>query len=395
MKCLFVHDFRSFKKSGNIYTTNLSYEILNERYVNVFGELNILNRSGKMGSLQSEKGLVKASGKSINFIDQIGIFTPISFFKGYFKIRKVVNRYVSESEYIIIRLDSFLGLIAAEYCRKYDKKYLIEVVGCVWDSFWNKGIYGKIVALPLFKRMQFEVKKAPYVVYVTSEFLQNRYPTEGQNTNISNVQIKHLEDSVIEKRVEKIQKFDCEHIYEIVTIASVEVRYKGQETVIRALMELKKRGYKNFRYHLIGGGNNSYLKNLASELGVIDQVVFHGSMNHDMVMNFLDDCDIYIQPSKQEGLPRSLIEGMSRGLICYGTCVAGIPELLETKMLFSIKKDNYIELANKMLLIDKELYEQQARRNFKEAKKYEESILEKRRKEFFEIFREQKLLLEK
>lgn len=392
MKCLFIHDFRSFKKGGNIYTTNLSYEILTERYVNVFGELNILNRSGQMESSQSEKGLVIASGKSISFIDQIGIFTPVSFFKDYFKIKKIVNRHVTESEYIIIRLDSFLGLIAAEYCRKHNKKYLIEVVGCVWDSFWNKGMYGKIVALPLFKKMQLEVKKAPYVVYVTSEFLQKRYPTDGQNINISNVQIKHLEDSIIEKRVKRIKKFDSKHIYEITTIASVEVRYKGQETVIRALAELKKRGYKNFRYHLIGGGNNSYLQNLVNELGVTNQVLFHGSMNHDIVMDFLDGCDIYIQPSKQEGLPRSLIEGMSKGLLCYGTCVAGIPELLEKEMLFSIKKDNHVELANKLVLIDKELCEQQARRNFKEAKKYENSILETRRKEFFCMFREQKSL---
>ena len=348
MKCLFVHDFRSYKKDRNIYTTNLSYEILKERYVDVFGELNILNRSGQMEASQSEKGLVRASGESINFIDEIGIFTPVSFFKNYSKIKKIVDKHVAEADYTIIRLDSFLGLIAAEYCRKHNKKYLIEVVGCVWDSFWNKGAYGKVVALPLYKRMQYEIKNAPYVVYVTSEFLQKRYPTNGQNTNISNVQLKHLEDSELVKRVERTQNFDSEHIYEIATVASVEVRYKGQETVIRALSVLKKQGKKNFRYHLIGGGDDSFLRGLASDMKVSEQVIFHGSMNHDRVMEFLDGCDIYIQPSRQEGLPRSLIEGMSKGLLCYGTRVAGIPELLAPEMLFSVKTDNYIELADKL-----------------------------------------------
>lgn len=391
MKCLFVHDFRSYIKDKEVYTTNLSYEILEKRYIDCFGELNILNRCGQMDSTQSEKGMVKASGKSIQFINEISIFTSVSFFKNYLNIKKIVYKNVAKSEYIIIRLDSFLGLIAAKYCRKYHKKYLIEVVGCVWDSFWNKGLFGKIVAYPLLKKMQYEIWECPYVVYVTSKFLQSRYPTKGENTNISNVQLKNIDDSILEKRIERIKNFEKEHIFELITVASVEVRYKGQETVIRAITELKKRGKKNFRYHLIGGGNNTYLLDLVNKLKISEQIIFHGSMNHDDVMKFLDKCDIYIQPSKQEGLPRALIEAMSRGLLCYGTNIAGIPELLSSDMLISTKKDNFKELSNKFLNINKELCISQGRRNILESKKYIESILETRRKSFFKAFREQKI----
>ncbi len=389
MSCLFVHDFRSYRVKDDVYTTNLSYTILRERYVNVFGNVNILNRSGKLERSQDKKGLVKASGDFVNFIDEIGIFTPISFFRDYYKIKKIVVSHVANAEYTIIRLDSFLGLIAARYCRKHNKKYLIEIVGCVWDSFWNKGFWGKMVALPLYKKMKHAIRNAPYVVYVTHDFLQKRYPTNGQNTNISNVYLKPLEESMLVQRLYKIENFDSEHIYEIVTIASVEVRYKGQETVIRALAYLKKLGQNNFRYHLIGGGDDSFLRKLSSDLNVSDQVIFHGSLNHEQVMDFLNDADIYIQPSKQEGLPRSLIEGMSRGLLCYGTNVAGIPELLSPEMLISRKRNNYIELAEKLSKIDRDLCKDQAQKNFAKAKRYEGPILDEKRKCFFRAFKEQ------
>ena len=387
MECIFIHDFRSYKKNGEVYTTNISYEILKKRYIDVFGKLYILNRSGVLSSSSNEKDLVKASGKNVIFIDEIGIFNPFSFIFNFLKIRKIVQKNVEKSEYVIIRLDSFLGLIAAGYSKKKNKRYLIEVVGCVWDSFWNKGIWGKIIAMPLLKKMQYEIKQAPYVVYVTKKFLQNRYPTNGKNTSISNVQLSKLDSNILRKRIDRIKNYHERKIYKIVTIASVDVRYKGQEAVIKALFELKKKGKTNFQYHLIGGGKGDFLRRLVCKLNINEQVFFHGSMNHNKVMDFLNKCDIYIQPSKQEGLPRSLIEGMSRGLLCYGTNIAGIPELLEEKMLFSSKRKGYIELAQKLEKINKNIFLEQAELNFKKAKNYEEDYLEKNRREFFRAFK--------
>lgn len=389
MRCLFVHDFRSYKKSNKFYTTNLSYEILKERYVDIFGELYILNRSGKLSDNQSEAGYVVASGNNVHFLDEIGIFTPKTFIMNFFAIKRIVENESASSEFVIIRLDSFLGLIAANYCRKMKKKYLIEVVGCVWDSFWNKGIFGKVVAYPLFKLTQKEIKYSPYVVYVTSQFLQSRYPTMGHNTNISNVQLEQADERVLKEKLKIIDRISNEHVYEMLTVASVEVRYKGQETVFMALAELKKRGYMNYRYHLIGGGDDSFLKKLANKLGISKQVSFHGSMKHDKVLEFMETCDIYIQPSKQEGLPRALIEGMSKCLLCFGTNVAGIPELLNKKMIFGTKRNSYKELADMLQNIDKNNWLNQVKRNFYEAQKYEKSILMNRRKKFFDSFKNQ------
>lgn len=386
MGCLFVHDFRSYNKDGEVYTGNLSYEIWRERYIKFFGSVKVLNRTEDMKETDSPSRYVQASGTNVEFLNEIDVFTPVSFLKKIKKYKKIIYKHVDESDFVIIRLDSFLGLIAAKRCRDVGKKYLIEVVGCVWDSFWNKGAYGKVVAYPLLKRMQREIKLAPYVVYVTEKFLQERYPTKGRNTNISNVLLPKHDDGVLQRKLEVIRSRGNDP-YQIVTVASVSVKYKGQDSVIRALGELKKNGNTQFIYHLIGGGDQSYLKSVASESGVEDQIIFHGSMKHDDVMTFLDSCDIYIQPSKQEGLPRALIEGMSRALMCYGTRVAGIPELLDDDMLFSKRNDNYKEIADLFGRITNEKYIEQVKKNFLEAQKYEIDVLARRREQFFTEFR--------
>lgn len=387
MGCLFVHDFRSYNRDGEVYTGNISYDIWNERYIKYFGYVKVLNRTEDMKESDSPNKYVKASGPYLEFINEIDVFTPVSFVRKYDKYRRIVYKYVDEADYVIIRLDSFLGLIAAKRCRQIGKKYLVEVVGCVWDSFWNKGTYGKVVAYPLLKRMQKEILVAPYVVYVTEKFLQSRYPTKGKSTNISNVLLPKHDDEILKRRLMRIGAQEKTN-YEIVTVASVSVRYKGQDSVIKALGELKKLGRTDFIYHLIGTGNTDYLSSVARKSNVTEKVVFHGGMRHDEVIDFLDKCDIYIQPSKQEGLPRSLIEGMSRGMLCYGSSVAGIPELLEKEMLFSKRRDNYKEIAKLFETITIDELKTQATRNYEESQKYEIDVLSQRREHFFTNFRD-------
>ena len=42
----------------------------------------------------------------------------------------------------------------------------------------------------------------------------------------------------------------------------------------------------------------------------------------------LDAADVFVLPSRQEGLPRAMIEAMARSLPCVGSDVGGISELI-------------------------------------------------------------------
>ncbi|MDD5792425.1 MAG: glycosyltransferase, partial [Erysipelotrichaceae bacterium] len=95
--------------------------------------------------------------------------------------------------------------------------------------------------------------------------------------------------------------------------------------------------------------------------------------------------DIYIQPSKQEGLPRALIEAMSRALPAIGTNIAGIPELLDHNYL--INKGSYKEIVNALSeKFDKTQMIEQATKNFNKASEYSLKIINARRQAFFDVF---------
>ena len=63
-----------------------------------------------------------------------------------------------------------------------------------------------------------------------------------------------------------------------------------------------------------------------------DRVRFRGQLTTPVdVRAELDRADLFVLPSRQEGLPRAMIEAMARALPCIGSSVGGIPELLQPK----------------------------------------------------------------
>lgn len=290
-----------------------------------------------------------------------------------------IEKLIKTSDVVITRtIDAFIFAI----CKKYNKPYAVEVVGCVWDSYWNHSMYGKILAIPEFVKWKKYIKESSYVLYVTEKFLQHRYPTKGKSVYASNVILKMPSEEILKKRINKINEKKEKLI--IGTAAAVDVRYKGQEFVIKALAKMKRNGDTRFIYQLVGGGNPDFIMKMAKKYNVDDQVQIIGRLNHDDVLNWLQNIDIYVQPSLQEGLPRSVIEAMGYAVPCIGSRVAGIPELLDSDMLFEKKK--YKQLAKLLQNISVEKLKKMSERNFYKAQEYDAEVLNARRSEFYKMF---------
>ncbi len=381
MKALFAHGLKFFEDSkGNLYLRGYDANYWN-RYLKHFNELYVIGRK-KHISDENKDGFNKFEGERLFFIEVPDIHDVNNYLKNNNVFKGMAQKIINDVDVIISRIPGTYSSKIIKYAKKKNKPYLVEMVGCPWDSLWNHSFKGKLVAPFMMQSTKKILLEAPYVIYVTNHFLQKRYPTSGKHTNCSNVTLPKTDNEVLSKRIENIKNGTNTELI-IGTTAAVDVRYKGQQYVIEALGKLKEQDITNYKYQLVGGGDISYLVSIAEKNNVRDQVEFLREKSHEKVFEWLDTIDIYVQPSRQEGLPRALIEAMSRAVPAFGAKTAGIPELLESEFIFSNTRKNIDEICEILKSFDKDTMLKQARRNYRESKKYDKEVLEERRERFF------------
>ena len=212
--------------------------------------------------------------------------------------------------------------------------------------------------------------------------MQNRYPCKNPSVGISNVLIENVDERALELRNEKINNCDFKNIT-LMTTAAIDVRYKGQEYFIKAIPMLNKAGIR-VKYMLVGGGDESFLRSVAKSCGVEDQVEFLGRRPLPEVFEIADKADIYVQPSLQEGLPRSVIEAMSRACPAVGAKTAGIPELISEECV--VKRKSAKDIADTIIRIyNKDKMTELSKMNFERSKGYLNDILSDKRNKYYEM----------
>lgn len=381
MRGLFCFDGPMYRDINGIYcNTTLTNQVF-ERYLKVVDKLTIAIRTFHLEKSYKDENLQKIQ---LNDLLNIIECPNINSINGMLFDRKgtyeVLYQLVADTDVVFARMPSILSNMVVDIAIKLNKPYLVEVGGCVWDAYWNHSLKGKIIAPYLFWETRRIIKNAPFAVYVTQEFLQKRYPSRGKTAICSNVILDRSHNQILEKRIKKIRSKKLNNAIIIGTTAAINVRYKGQEYIIEAISILNKQGY-NFEYHLVGVGTTEYLQSIAKKYGVIDKIKFLGVLLNEDVIKWLDEIDIYAQPSKQEGLPRALIEALSRGCPSIGSTTGGIPELLSKDVVFNNAKVN--EICDILKSISLEKMEKLAIVNFNKAKEFESAIIEGRRQNIF------------
>jgi glycosyltransferase involved in cell wall biosynthesis len=160
--------------------------------------------------------------------------------------------------------------------------------------------------------------------------------------------------------------------------------YKGPDTLLHA-GALCRSGL-NFQLIFVGVGCHlPEMKALAFKLGIADRVEFRGELSSGpSIFEFLDSIDLFIMPSRAEGLPRALVEAMSRGCPCIASAVGGIPELLETGDL--VPSGSPEELAKLILQVagDPDRLLAMSARNLAKAAQFNPQVLNASRRAFLE-----------
>tara|TARA_B100000508_G_scaffold72661_2_gene56587 strand:+ start:1642 stop:2865 length:1224 start_codon:yes stop_codon:yes gene_type:complete len=103
------------------------------------------------------------------------------------------------------------------------------------------------------------------------------------------------------------------------------VHKNATDDTIRAIAKLPKKVH--FVVYGIGP-DEDMLRKLIDELGVQDQVRMLGHIDHSDMPKYLKACDIFIRPSRSEGMGNSFVEAMAAGLPVIATQEGGIADFL-------------------------------------------------------------------
>lgn len=389
MKLLFIQGGTRLKQDieGKWYTDGNFNDSVWKRYTSVCDELTVVLRKedSVYKSEDAKKKFNQFDTNSINLVPIEDIYKPITRYLNPVLRKRIYNLIQNEIvkvDRVIIRsVITFYTISALEICQKLNKPYLIEVTGVAWDANWYHSLQGKLTAYSTEQGVKKRLKNAPYALYVTQQEMQERYPCNGKTVGCSNVELDSIDEYALEHRRSKIEVGSNPIV--IGTIGGYNLKTKGQILVIKALGQLKHEGITNIEYQLVGGGDRTYLKNEAEKQGVSDQIKFLGSMPHGKIFEWLDRIDIYVQPSYQEGLCRSVVEAMSRAcpVICSDAC--GERELADERFIF--KRGDWKALAEKITEMSSsmETLYADAKRGFEKSKSYKKEVLDERRRKFY------------
>lgn len=368
-KLLFCHDHWFSFYEGRVYSPGkLDYQKF-KFYLDLFDSVDVLGRVRNVTSLS--KNDIVADGENVQVTGIRNLSTWRSFFYRN-DVAKIIEKKIDECDFVIVRVPSEIGNLAARIARKKNKPYMAEIVVRAYDAlFYQNSFFAKLYAPIMEMKTKKVVSYATYALYVTADYLQKYYPNNCKlNDAVSDVSITEVSSAKL---------LSNKTIYHIGIIGSPDVAVKGVGDAIAAI-ELVRDSGLDIHFHVLG----NHCKYVKKNPLLPKWVHFDGSLPSNQVIDWLDKLDLYLQPSYAEGLPRALIEAMSRGLPCVASSVGGIPELLGSAFLINPGDIASLRNAINELLTDKYMYDNASLSSLDTAKRYVHSVLNDKRIKFYE-----------
>jgi glycosyltransferase involved in cell wall biosynthesis len=163
-----------------------------------------------------------------------------------------------------------------------------------------------------------------------STFLQlwgERMGFKGQSVVIPNgVDVARFARAYSAEEIQSIREKLGKKDRDVFLVTTSRLYYKNAvDDVIRALSLLPE----NISFLIYGiGPDETKLRALAKECSVESRARFMGHITHEMMPLAMKACDIFIRPSRSEGMGNSFIEAMALGLPVVATQEGGIADFL-------------------------------------------------------------------
>ena len=301
------------------------------------------------------------------------------------QVHRALEAALDEKSAAILRMPAWhiTGILAERLHRK-GHPFAVEVCGAAGLSL-APAIYRDplrtLYRQWIGRRTQQFCQRAIAALYVTEQFLQRQYRAD------TGAYVVGCSDVILPEAAFKNRPRRFEHRQEpwrLVFVGSMSQPNKAADVLIKAVARCIRDG-QTLRLGLVGDGRlQPALQRLAGQLGISRQVRMIGKLRAgESIRSELDNADLFVLPSHQEGLPRAMLEAMARGLPCVGSAVGGIPELLDAEDL--VPPGDPAALAEKInqVLGNSARMERMAARNWQKAQEFLDHRLAGRRCEFY------------
>lgn len=369
-------------KEGTVYPTQRVHTAdFWHRYHPVFQRVIFSGRQVRQDGCRAQSPAVS---KTVRFLGLPSFFNPLGLLVAVWRLWHTLAAHPNAA--ICLRMPSFSSSIVGLYCIRHGRPFGVEVVGDPATALVSSG--SGIALIDIAQRFLVWSQKricfhAAGTAYVTQAALQLTYSPNPLRftTHYSTISLVHANFRARQSTATRGPS--------LINVGSMgKVLYKGQDLLLRVIATLATE-YPGIRLTLVGDGSRRReLENYAKSLGVESRVTFTGHLqDHRQIEAALDAADIFVFPSRTEGLPKALIEAMARGLPAVATNAGGISELLSDSMVCAV--DDAAAIANRlrMLFECSELRAVESAKNFTKAHEFHLDVLEKRRDRYYEEVR--------
>jgi glycosyltransferase involved in cell wall biosynthesis len=223
---------------------------------------------------------------------------------------------------------SFMGVLLAKI---FKKKIIINVIGFeLFKENWNFRKWGALHSALNRALITFVIRNATQVITISHQNAKQIRSLFGIDPKVV---YEGIDISKFSKNLAKINKIN-ENVHTpilltVVTLSLPNIYRKGCDVLLRALATLLSNGYK-LELIIVGEKLDGYqeLCKLIRDLKINNYVKFTGRISDEDLLELYSKCDIYVQPSRQEGFPTTLVEAMACGKPIISTAIPSVREVV-------------------------------------------------------------------
>ncbi len=332
----------------------------------------------------------RVDGPGVELVAIPSYIGPFQYLRQCVSISSALARIAQMDGAFLLRIPSQACFLLASRLERLNRPYAVELLTDPYD-FFAPGVSSHGLAhlfRPYFCRRSRELCASSIVSnYVTGSATRAANPALSAQWSGSISDVDLPEEAFLAPRI----RVPGDPV-EIICVGFLDLLYKGQDLLIRSLARGRQMGL-DFRLTFAGDGiNRSRLLELAASSGIGDRVRVTGALGGSaQVRSWLEQSDLFVLPSRAEGIPRALIEAMAAGLPAICSNAGAMPDLLPSRWI--VPTGSEALLTQKLMEFSKvpDLWPALASQNQDSVRCFGRAVLRPQRKQFYEAVRDYSL----